>query len=36
VRELENRVKRAVIMADGRLVTAADLDLEQTEEEDCR
>ena len=27
VRELENRVKRAVIMADGKLVTAADLDL---------
>ena len=26
VRELENRVKRAVIMADGKLVTAADLD----------
>ncbi|WP_375398334.1 PEP-CTERM-box response regulator transcription factor [uncultured Sphingomonas sp.] len=28
VRELENRMKRAVIMADGKLVTAADLDLE--------
>ncbi|WP_066798718.1 PEP-CTERM-box response regulator transcription factor [Sphingomonas soli] len=28
IRELENRVKRAVIMADGKLVTAADLDLE--------
>jgi two-component system NtrC family response regulator len=27
VRELENRVKRAVIMADAKLVTAADLDL---------
>ncbi len=27
VRELENRVKRAVIMADGKSVTAADLDL---------
>ncbi len=27
IRELENRVKRAVIMADGRLVTAEDLDL---------
>jgi len=27
VRELENRVKRAVIMADGRRVTAADLEL---------
>ncbi|MBO9621417.1 MAG: PEP-CTERM-box response regulator transcription factor [Sphingomonas sp.] len=28
VRELENRVKRAVIMADGKSVTAADLDLD--------
>ena len=27
VRELENRVKRAAIMADGKAVTAADLDL---------
>jgi two-component system NtrC family response regulator len=27
VRELENRIKRAVIMADGKGVTAADLDL---------
>jgi len=27
IRELENRVKRAVIMADGKLVTAEDLDL---------
>ena len=27
-RELENRVKRAVIMADGALVTAEDLELE--------
>ena len=27
IRELENRLKRAVIMADGRLVTAEDLDL---------
>jgi two-component system NtrC family response regulator len=27
VRELENRVKRAAIMADGKLVTAQDLDL---------
>lgn len=27
VRELENRVKRAVIMADGKLVTPGDLDL---------
>lgn len=32
VRELENRVKRAAIMADGKLVTAADLDLEQSGE----
>ncbi|MBV9842855.1 MAG: PEP-CTERM-box response regulator transcription factor [Sphingomonadaceae bacterium] len=28
VRELENRMKRAVIMAEGKLVTATDLDLE--------
>jgi two-component system NtrC family response regulator len=27
IRELENRIKRAVIMADGKLVGAADLDL---------
>ena len=27
VRELENRAKRAVIMADGKLISAADLDL---------
>ena len=27
IRELENRIKRAVIMADGRTLTAADLDL---------
>jgi two-component system NtrC family response regulator len=27
IRELENRMKRAVIMADSRLITAADLDL---------
>jgi two-component system NtrC family response regulator len=27
VRDLDNRLKRAVIMADGRLVTASDLDL---------
>ncbi len=27
VRELKNRIKRAVIMADGKLITAADLDL---------
>ncbi len=32
VRELENRLKRAVIMADGKLVTAADLDLGEGEE----
>ncbi len=31
VREVENRVKRAVIMADGKLVTAADLDLDDIE-----
>lgn len=30
-RELENRVKRAVIMADGALVTAEDLELEDAE-----
>jgi two-component system, NtrC family, response regulator len=33
VRELENRVKRAVIMADGKLVAAADLDLGADEED---
>ncbi|MGP1352726.1 MAG: PEP-CTERM-box response regulator transcription factor [Parasphingopyxis sp.] len=32
VRELENRVKRAAIMADGKLVTAADLDFEESGE----
>ena len=32
VRELENRVKRATIMADGALVTAEDLDFEQPAE----
>jgi two-component system NtrC family response regulator len=32
VRELENRVKRAVIMADGKLVSAADLDLAEPDE----
>jgi two-component system NtrC family response regulator len=34
VRELENRIKRAVIMADGKSVTAADLDLPSTATED--
>ncbi len=29
IRELENRVKRAVIMADGKRITAADLELTQ-------
>jgi two-component system NtrC family response regulator len=29
VRELENRVKRAMIMADGPLITPADLDLDE-------
>jgi two-component system NtrC family response regulator len=33
IRELENRMKRAVIMADGKLVTAEDLDLEAREDE---
>jgi len=28
-RELENRVKRATVMAEGKLITAADLDLEE-------
>ncbi|THD37915.1 MAG: PEP-CTERM-box response regulator transcription factor [Sphingomonas sp.] len=32
VRELENRMKRAVIMADGKHVTAADLDLGGSDE----
>jgi two-component system NtrC family response regulator len=32
VRELENRMKRAVIMADGKLVTAEDLDLDADED----
>jgi two-component system NtrC family response regulator len=30
VRELENRVKRAIIMAEGRKLTAADLELSST------
>jgi two-component system NtrC family response regulator len=33
VRELENRVKRAVIMADDKLVAAEDLDLDQADED---
>lgn len=33
-RELENRVNRAVIMADGALITSADLELEHLEEGD--
>jgi len=34
VRELENRIKRAVIMADGKSVTAADLDLSGSAEDE--
>ena len=34
VRELKNRIKRAVIMADGKQITAADLELKQSQEED--
>ncbi len=33
VRELENRVNRAVIMADGKQITAADLGLDEVDEE---
>jgi two-component system NtrC family response regulator len=33
IRELENRVKRASIMADGRLITARDLELEPVDAE---
>jgi len=33
IRELENRMKRAVIMADGKLITAEDLDLPASDEE---
>ena len=33
IRELENRVKRAVIMAEGKQVTLADLDLADCEPE---
>ena len=29
MRELENRVKRAVIVAEGKFITAADLDLDE-------
>jgi len=32
VRELKNRIKRAVIMADGKQITALDLELKPTEE----
>ena len=35
MRELENRVKRATIMADGKLVSAADLDLADPEADDA-
>jgi two-component system NtrC family response regulator len=34
IRELENRVKRAVIMADGKRITAADLELSQIADAD--
>ncbi|WP_299322717.1 PEP-CTERM-box response regulator transcription factor [Parasphingopyxis sp.] len=34
VRELENRVKRAAIMADGKLVTATDLDFEDSADDE--
>jgi two-component system, NtrC family, response regulator len=34
IRELENRVKRAVIMADGKRITAADLELTPTDQAD--
>ena len=33
IRELENRMKRAVIMADGKLITAEDLDLAAPDDE---
>ena len=32
VRELKNRIKRAVIMADGKKITAEDLELKSSEE----
>ena len=34
VRELKNRIKRAVIMADGKQITATDLELKPTDDED--
>jgi len=34
VRELKNRIKRAVIMAEGKQITAADLELKSTEDID--
>jgi len=34
IRELENRMKRAVIMADGKLISAEDLDLAAAREDD--
>ena len=34
VRELKNRIKRAVIMADGKYLTAADLELDAPDEDD--
>ncbi|HEY0526144.1 MAG TPA: PEP-CTERM-box response regulator transcription factor [Stellaceae bacterium] len=34
VRELENRVKRAIVMAEGQMISAADLDLAATEVEE--
>ena len=36
VRELQNRVQRAVIMADGKRVTASDLELTDAAERHCR
>ena len=33
MRELENRVKRAVVMTDGALVSAADLELSTSDDE---
>jgi len=34
VRELKNRIKRAVIMADGKQITAMDLELKASDESD--